>query len=103
MGNFVRVAAVDEIPEGQIKAFEIQHHRFVIAHAFDGFYATADECTHDGAPIADGRIKDSEIVCARHGARFDLRTGAVMAPPAIVPLDTYELKVENRDVYVFLD
>jgi 3-phenylpropionate/trans-cinnamate dioxygenase ferredoxin subunit len=103
VGNFVRAAAVDEIPEGMIKAFEIQHHRFVIAHAIDGFYATADECTHDGAPIADGRLKGTEIVCARHGARFDLKSGAVTAPPAIVPIDTYELKIENQDIYVYLD
>ncbi len=103
MGNFVRVAAVDDIPEGAIRAFEIQHYRFVIAHAADGFYATADECTHDGAPIADGWIKGHEIVCARHGARFDLRNGAVMAPPAIVPIDTYELKIEDNEILVYLD
>ncbi len=103
MGKFVRVVKVGEIPEGKMKAFEIEHHRFVVAHALDGYYATADECTHDGAPIADGRISDSQIVCARHGARFDLKTGAVMAPPAIVPLDTYELKIEDQDIYVYLD
>jgi 3-phenylpropionate/trans-cinnamate dioxygenase ferredoxin subunit len=103
VGNFVRVAAVEDIPEGTMKAYEIQHYRFVVAHAASGFFATADECTHDGAPIADGRLKGTEIVCARHGARFDVKSGAVLGPPAVVPIDTFEVKVENGEVYVYLD
>ena len=103
MGKFVRVAVVDDIPEGKLRAYEIEHVNFVLAHSADGFFALANECTHDSEPISTGRIRGHDIMCTRHGARFDLRTGAVTAPPAIVPLDTYEVKVEGNEIYVYLD
>ncbi|MEW6051100.1 MAG: non-heme iron oxygenase ferredoxin subunit [Candidatus Zixiibacteriota bacterium] len=103
MGRFVRVADVQEIPEGTIRPFEVEFTRFVIVHTADGFFAIADECSHDGAPFSGGRIRGTEIMCTRHGARFDLRTGAVTAPPAVAPIDTYDVKVEGNDVFIFLD
>ena len=103
MANWVRVAATSDIPEGKLKGFEVGYNRFVIAHTSDGFFAVADECSHDSAPISDGRVRDGEIMCTRHGARFDLKSGAVTAPPALVPIETLELKVEGRDVFVRLD
>ncbi len=104
MAEFVRVCRRADIPEGQLKAFEVGHSRFVVAHTPEGFFAVADECTHDGEPIATGRIRNGhEIMCTRHGARFDLRSGAVTAPPAIVPIDTFEVKIEGNDVFVWLD
>jgi len=103
MAEFVRVASVDDIPPGTVKAFEIRHTRFVLIRSNDRFYAMADECTHDSAPIADGVLRGPELQCIRHGARFDLATGAVKAPPAVVPLDTYEVKVEGKEIYVRLE
>ncbi len=104
MADFVRVAGTDEIPVGTIKAFEINHVRFVVAHAPAGYFAVANECSHDGAPIEDGRIRgDSLIMCARHGARFDLATGAVAHPPAIVPIDRYDVRVDGDDILVRIE
>ena len=103
MGQYVRVASVDEVPEGAMKAVEASSERFVLVHAKDGFFAVADACSHDSGPIVDGRIRGNEIMCTRHGARFDLRTGAVTAPPAIVPIDTYKVKVEGNDIFVYLE
>ena len=103
MGQFVRVAATDEIPEGGLKAFEIGHQKFVVVHTADGFFAVVDECTHDSAPISSGRVRGAEIMCTRHGARFDLKTGAVTAPPAIVPIDTLTVKVDGVDILVWLE
>lgn len=103
MGSFVRAASIDEIPEGSLKAFEIGYTRFVIAHTAEGFFAVADECTHDGEPIHTGRVRGEEIMCTRHGARFHLHTGAVAAPPAIVPIETFQLKVEGNDILVYLE
>lgn len=103
MGQFVRVASVDEIPVGKIKAFEIDFTRFVVAHTAEGFYAVCDECTHDGEPIHSGRIRGEEIMCTRHGARFSLHTGEVTAPPAVVPIETFEVKVEGNDIFVYLE
>ena len=103
MAGFVKVATVDEIPEGSFKAFRMQHHRFIVAHITDGFFAVADECSHDAAPISQGELYGDDIVCPRHGARFDLATGAVKSPPAVAPIDTYEVKIEGADILVRLD
>ncbi len=103
MAGFVRVATVDDIPLGKLKGFEVGRHKFVLAHSQEGFFAVADECTHDGAPISSGRVRGSEIMCTRHGARFDLKTGAVTAPPAVVPIDILTVKVDGADILVWLE
>lgn len=90
------------MPEGTIKGFEMNHTRFVIVRTADGFFALADECSHDGEPIHTGRIRGSNIMCTRHGAKFDLRTGAVTAPPAVVPIDAYPVDVRGNDIFVDL-
>jgi len=55
--------------------------------------AVEDVCTHDGAPLADGDVEGEVITCPRHGARFSLRSGEVLAPPAYEPLPCYEVRV----------
>jgi 3-phenylpropionate/trans-cinnamate dioxygenase ferredoxin subunit len=100
MAEFVKVATVDEVPEGSFKVVEIDYDRILVVHTAEGFFALADECTHDSAPISDGKLIKHEVICARHGARFDVRTGEVTRAPAIVPLDTYEIKIDGSDVYV---
>jgi len=103
MSEFVKVATTGEIPVGRMKGFEIADEKIVVAHTEKGFFALVDECTHDSAPISDGRIRNGELLCKRHGARFDPETGEVLAPPAIVPLDTLELKIEGEDIFVLLE
>jgi len=103
MSEFKRVASTGEIPLDEMRDFEVGPYRIVIAHTEDGFFAVADECSHDAAPISDGEIDGCDVVCMRHGARFDLKTGAVKAPPAIVPIDTYELKVDGDDILVRIE
>ena len=103
MAEFRKVATVGDIPEGNMKGCVVGHQKLVVAHTSDGFYAVMDECTHDMAPISTGQVAGNEIICARHHARFDLKTGAVKAPPAIVPIDTLELKIDGDDILVLID
>jgi 3-phenylpropionate/trans-cinnamate dioxygenase ferredoxin subunit len=103
MAAFVKVVSTTEIPEGQLKGLAVGPHRIVVAHTQDGFYAVNDECTHESRPLRTGTIHDGQIMCQAHGARFDLKTGAVMAPPAIVPLEMLETKIEGDFVYVLLE
>lgn len=102
MKNWMKVGPVDELPAGSMKSVSIGNRRVVVYHADDGFYAVADECSHDYAAISTGHVKDGQIVCPRHGARFDIRTGEVKAPPAIVGIDTFETKVEQGNVFIGL-
>jgi 3-phenylpropionate/trans-cinnamate dioxygenase ferredoxin subunit len=103
MAEFRKVASVNDIPVGSMKAFEIRRNRLVVCNTGDGVFAVADECSHDSAPISTGVLHGKEIVCPRHGARFDVEDGSVKAPPAVAPIDTYDVKIEGEDIYILLD
>ena len=103
MAPFVKVAKASDIPEGEIRAFKAAHTKIVVCHTEEGFYALENECSHDGAPIDDGELCGHEIICSRHGAKFDVKNGEVTAPPAVVGIDRLELKIEGDDIYVLAD
>ena len=97
---WVKVAAATDVSPGGLKAVETGGKRLVLCNAGGTFYAVDDRCTHDDGPLADGTLDDRLIECPRHGARFDLATGAVECLPAAVPIRSYPVKVEGRDVFV---
>ena len=102
MAEWIKLASVDDIPEGTMKAVEHRYNQLVICHTEDGFHAVANECSHDFAPIGGGKLVGKEIVCPRHGAKFDMN-GFPTAPPAVAPIDTFEVKIEGNDILVLLD
>jgi nitrite reductase/ring-hydroxylating ferredoxin subunit len=99
---WTRVCAASEVADGC--AIKIaRENPIAIFHVGEEFFATDDTCTHAKFSLADGYIEDAEVVCALHEARFCLRTGTVLAPPASVPLRTYPVRVEAGEVFVDLD
>jgi 3-phenylpropionate/trans-cinnamate dioxygenase ferredoxin subunit len=74
-----------------------------VARSGESYFALEDVCTHDGAPLTGGAIEGMEIICPRHGARFCLRTGEALAPPAYEPVRVYEIKVEGDHLWVRAD
>lgn len=97
---FIQVAKVHDIPPGQVRAFEVGDEDVVLCNVGGQIYALANLCTHDDGPLGEGQLVGDEIECPRHGARFDVRTGAVRSLPAIVPIPTFEVRVEGEDVWV---
>ncbi|MDK3160564.1 non-heme iron oxygenase ferredoxin subunit [Kamptonema cortianum] len=102
MSEFVTVAKIDEIPPGQFLSVEVGRRWVLICNVDGTLYAVNDECTHEEFPLSDGTLIGCEIECVKHGARFDVRDGRVMAPPALVPLKTYTVRVVGNDVQVLL-
>ncbi len=66
-------------------------------------FAIEDVCTHDGAELTGGEIEAGEIVCPRHGARFCLRTGQALTPPAYEPVRVFATKIEAGRLWVRAD
>jgi nitrite reductase/ring-hydroxylating ferredoxin subunit len=94
-----KVCRTDEIADGA--ALQIKGAApLAVFHVGDQFFATDDTCTHAKFSLAEGYIEGAEVVCALHEARFCLRTGRVLSPPAIVPLRTYAVRIEGGDVLV---
>ena len=100
MTGFVRVARADEIQAGEKKIVEVDGLLVVVVNLGGRFYALEDVCTHDGGPLGEGELQESQIICPRHGAHFDVRTGAALTLPAFEPVPTYQVRVENGDVLV---
>ncbi len=62
------------------------------------FYAIEDMCTHDGGPLVEGEVvNECQVQCPRHGARFDIRTGAAVSFPAFTPTNVFEVHIEGDD------
>ena len=102
MSSFIKVAGKSDIPVGEMRSFTVNHAPIVICNLNNEYFALADECSHDSAPISDGHVDDGRIVCPRHGATFDLQTGDATGPPAVVGIDKYELKIEGDDILVMV-
>ncbi len=101
MSDFVAVAKASDIPPGQARYYELAGFPIAICHVEnEGFFAIDDVCTHDGGTLDQGELEGDEIECPRHGARFSVRTGAVLTLPAILPIHTYSVRVEDDVIYV---
>jgi 3-phenylpropionate/trans-cinnamate dioxygenase ferredoxin subunit len=94
------VAKRDEIPPGSTKRVVVDGTSILICNVDDTFYAIEDVCTHDGGPLDQGELQGCRIMCPRHGALFDVTSGAALTLPAVVPLETYPVRAEGDDVLV---
>lgn len=104
MSDFIAVAKVSEVPDPGSMLIEVGERLVVLIHAAGHFYALDDICTHDGGPLSDGPIDagDNSISCPRHGAKFDIRSGAAMTMPATKPTAAHEVKIEGDQIFVRL-
>jgi 3-phenylpropionate/trans-cinnamate dioxygenase ferredoxin subunit len=102
MSDFVRVAAVAEIPDPGKQLVEVGDRLLALFHVGGKFYAIDDVCTHDGGPLAEGELVGFTIACPRHGAQFDIRDGRALTMPATQPTVAHEVKVEGDGVFVRL-
>ena len=102
MTDFVKVAKLSDVPVGGKLSLEVADHYIVLVHLDNTIYCLDDVCTHDGGPLGDGDLDDHCLVCPRHGAKFDVRTGQAVAMPATEPTATHEVKIEGEDIFVKL-
>ncbi len=101
MSDFVKVATVDEIPTGGSKLVEVNYVRVALFKLDGEIHAIEDVCTHDGGPLVEGTVVNGcEVVCPRHGARFDIRTGAALSFPAFEATNTYAVQIDGDDVLI---
>jgi 3-phenylpropionate/trans-cinnamate dioxygenase ferredoxin component len=100
MSGWVDVAAENEIPPGAWRTIDVDGTDVAVFNLDGAYYAIEDVCTHDGGVLTGGAVEGDVIVCPRHGARFSIRTGAVLAPPAYEDVATFPVRVEAGTVQV---
>ena len=98
--GFVTVAKAGQIPVGAAQVVRVGDQSLAVFHLADGYHVLDDVCTHDGGPLAEGVLDGDVIECPRHGARFDVRTGAAIQLPAFEPVETHEVRLEGDTVQV---
>ena len=95
-----QVAKLSDLPPGTAKKVEVDGVAVLLCNCDGEIYAVEDVCTHDGGPLDEGELMDCKIMCPRHGALFDVKTGTALTLPAVVPLPTYAVSIEGDDVFV---
>jgi 3-phenylpropionate/trans-cinnamate dioxygenase ferredoxin subunit len=95
-----RVATAADVPPGSVRVFQVNGRSIALANLDGSFYAVDNLCTHDNGPLGEGTLWNGTIECPRHGARFDVKTGAVKALPAVRPVRTYPVRLDGDEVSV---
>jgi metal-sulfur cluster biosynthetic enzyme/nitrite reductase/ring-hydroxylating ferredoxin subunit len=104
MSAFERVAAIDELSPGERLTVFVDDVPVLLVQEEPGNYsAVEDMCSHDGQPLGDGPVSNGEVTCTRHGARFDLKTGAPKCMPATEGVAVYEVRADSTGIYLRLN
>lgn len=98
--TFYAVATLSDLPEGERLFLEIGEISIVVLNIAGKIFAIGDICTHDNGPLSDGEIDGCEIICPRHGARFDIRTGEATRLPAVTGIPTYPVRITEDDIEI---
>jgi len=96
MTEFVRVADLNDIPEGTALKVMLGRRPVAVVNTKEGVFAVDDYCSHADISLSEGEVVDCTIECWLHGSQFDLRTGAALTPPATIPVDTYAVRLVNE-------
>lgn len=97
--DFIEIGPAD-LPNGERMFVEIENRPIVIFNIAGQYYAIGDVCSHDDGPVGDGEIEDFDVVCPRHGATFDIRSGKVTGMPAVVDIPAYPVRIVGDNLEI---
>ena len=97
---FTKVGKLADVPPGRVMVYKIQEREIAVCNAGGDLYAIDNVCTHDEGSLDQGELLGYEVECPRHGARFDVRSGEVTEAPAVLPVDTFTVRLQGEDIEV---
>jgi len=100
MAEWIEIAPQAELSPGSRKVASTEIGPIVVFNLGGEYCAIADVCTHDGGELASGKLEGDQIICPRHGARFCIRTGKVLSPPAYEDVEAFPVRIENSVIQV---
>jgi naphthalene 1,2-dioxygenase system ferredoxin subunit len=101
--GWARAASRSELASGEVLGVEVAGRSIALYDVDGNIFATDNICTHAYARLSDGWLDGELIECPLHAARFDVRTGKVLDPPATVDLKTYPVRVVDDEIQIKLD
>ena len=102
-GTWRRVADAAEFDAAPLKIVDVDGETIVVCKVAGAFHAVEDRCSHDDGPLGEGKLEGCALACPRHGAKFDVTNGAALSMPAVAPIRSYPVKVENGAVFDAVD
>jgi len=103
MSEWIDVCAEEELKPGERKIVTSDVAEIAIFNLDGEYYAIEDVCTHDGGELATGRCEGDQIICPRHGARFCIRNGKALTPPAYEDIETFPVRVHQGSIQIEVD
>jgi len=100
MAATLRLCAATDVPEGSALKVETETLTVAVFNLGGRIYVTDDHCTHGPGSLSDGWVEGEEVECDFHNGRFHTPTGAVTAPPCMIPLATYATEVVDGQVMI---
>ena len=103
--GWIRLCDENSLNDGDLKGFDHNDTKILIARLKDKIYATDRLCTHAYADLSTGFLNEEErtVTCPLHSSDFKLEDGKPQNPPAETPLKTYDVKIEDNGVYVLIE
>jgi 3-phenylpropionate/trans-cinnamate dioxygenase ferredoxin subunit len=98
--KWIDAGPTENLRDGDAISIPVGRRMIAVVRSGDSYFAIEDICTHDGAQLTGGAVEGTEIICPRHGARFCLRTGEALSPPAYEPVRVFATKIEGGRLWV---
>lgn len=100
---YQKLAEIDQISEGKIYSFSKRYYDIAVVRKKDEYFAFEDICSHDGGSISDGEIEGNKVICPRHFAAFDIKTGEVLCMPATEGIKIFPTRIIDGSLEVELE
>jgi len=101
--KWIDAGPTENLRDGEAISIPVGRRMIAVVRSGDAYYAIEDICTHDGAQLTGGAIEGTEIICPRHGARFCLRTGEALSPPAYEPVRVFATRIDDGRLWINAD
>ena len=100
MSQWVKACNLDQVDNGQLFGFEYEDKKILLANQNGKIFATDLICTHADADLSTGFLSEDGVRCPLHLSVFNLENGQPQNPPAESPLRTYNVKIDQDEIYV---
>ncbi len=108
--KFIVVAKTTELSKGAKTKITLENKEILMVNIEGAYYAVDNKCPHMGGSLYDGNLEGSNIVCPKHGSKFDVQTGKAVQSGKMLfinvkvrDLHTYPVKIEGTDILVGIE
>ena len=100
MADFVKVAQLSQLPQGEMTIVDLEGEEVVVANVDGKVLAFGNSCTHKGGPLGEGTLEGDVVTCPWHGGEFSAKSGEVLGPPPAQPVSTYQVELDGDDIKI---